>query len=127
TGPQMLKNVTPEYRIRRCAEQVPGAGTNSHKTFCNNRFEPRSAPARSRQFSEVLEQSQAVLLTLFRMELRGEQIVAPDAGTEWLRIVGLGRNDRLVARHHVVRVHEIEVGPLVDAGEDRRSATEADL
>ena len=51
-----------------------------------------AASHRSHQLGEVLQQPQARRLALLRMELHGEQIVAPDARTERLRVLGLGRD-----------------------------------
>ena len=75
-----------------------------------------------RQFGEVFENAEPLGLTLFRVELGGEDIVAPDHRTERPPVIGLRGNHLRVLRHDVVRVDKVDVGPLGNAGQDRGPA-----
>ena len=74
------------------------------------------------QFGKVLQHLQAVALALFRVKLGREQVVSPHHRAKRPVVVGLDRHDFGILRHDVVRVDEVEMGPLFDAGQNRRSA-----
>lgn len=63
----------------------------------------------SDQLSEVAQNLQAVALAFLGMELRGEQILAPDGRAEWVGIARLPVDNIFILRHDVVGMHEIKV------------------
>src|SRR5258706_8953706 len=81
-------------------------------------------PARS-LFCESAEQLQPFRLALLRMELRGEEIILPDGGTEGVAVVGFDGDEAGVFRYHIVRVDEVEEGAVSRAFQNRRLALDA--
>src|SRR6266516_2658424 len=66
-------------------------------------------------------------LALLRVELYSEYVVIPDSGDKRHAIIGRCGNDGITHGLHNIRVHEIEIGALGNARENRRTTGQARL
>src|SRR3954452_7797963 len=76
---------------------------------------------------EVLENLQAHLLALLRVKLGGHHVIAPDAADEFAAVVSRRRDDRLIARHDVIAVHEVHARAVGEVVHQRRAPADAQL
>src|SRR5215467_8592869 len=79
------------------------------------------------QGGEFVKKCQACTLTLLRMKLRGKKIVAPDYGSERLRIIGCGGGELGVIGNDIVRMHEIEICVVGSIFQQRSAALDSNL
>src|SRR5215510_13018103 len=76
----------------------------------------------SRHIAKILQDSQAMRLTLLGMELHTKHVVVPDTRDKAYAVIG-GRGHRRIAQwFNIKRMREVEIGILRDAGENRRWA-----
>ena len=87
---------------------------------------PGSCLLSSRQRREVLQELKADCLTLLRVELRREEILAPDHRREPDPVLGRPRRHRGVHRLHVVGMDEVEERLLGQPGQDGRRPLDPD-
>ena len=80
---------------------------------------PPSGRRDNRKFREVAQHVQAFRLTLFRMKLRGDQIVAANHRTKRLIVVRFQGDEAVSVWHDVRGMHEIEVRSVLETGHDR--------
>src|SRR5688500_3940544 len=74
---------------------------------------------------KVLQDLESLGLALFRMELRGEEVVPPHGGTERAGVVALDRYERAVLGHAVVGMDEVEDRAVGSSRQVRRGPQEA--
>src|SRR5262249_36314184 len=64
------------------------------------------------QGGEFVKQRQSCTLALFRVELGGKEIVLPNHGDEWGRIISKCSDKTGVSRNYMIGMHEIKVGAV---------------
>ena len=77
--------------------------------------------SRSGQIHEIGQELQAGRLAFFRVKLGGEYVVAMDRAGEFAPVVRTSDNNGFVRRLGMIAVDEIEIGAVLNTGEQRTS------